>query len=116
MRVLVCVSRRVRAAEPEVCRAQRMAARAVAASIATLILLHIKNGMLFAGRPGRGRARAAPAGGGRGAGPGGGGRRPPPRRARRARRRARPAPPAGPALSIEPCGAWETSAKKTNGY
>jgi hypothetical protein len=25
MRVLVCVSRRVRAAEPEVCRAQRMA-------------------------------------------------------------------------------------------
>jgi len=83
MRVLVCVSRRVRAAEPEVCRAQRMAARAVAASIATLILLHIKNGMLFAGRA---PAAAARPGGGAG------GRRPAPAAATRA-----PGPAAGPA-------------------
>ena len=84
MRVLVCVSRRVRAAESPRCAApSAWRARAVAASIATLILLHIKNGMLFAGRA---PAAAARPGGGAG------GRRPAPAAAPRA-----PGPAAGPA-------------------
>jgi len=96
MRVRVCVSRRVRAAEPEVPRPQRMAragrrGQYCLTDRATLILLHVKNGMLFGvfmgrvrirerGAPGAGRARgAAPVGGGA-AGAGG----PAPRRPRRA--------------------------------
>ena len=119
MRVRVCVSRRVRAAEPEVPRPQRMAragrrGQYCLTDRATLILLHVKNGMLFGVFMGRvrirergaptpaGRAARGRGGGGRGGGraPGGGG----------------PARAARPYRKIEPCGAWETSAKTINGY